>query len=81
MDKRKVRVLVKTLENVIESLKLELDDEEEQHPQNSIKLTDLIEKPLSDEEVQYYEEDDSGPEVLLNSKEEQEFYGRFKLGD
>jgi hypothetical protein len=79
MNKRKVSLLVKTLENVIESLKLELGEEEEQ-PQNSIKITDLIEKSLSDDGINYYEED-SGPDVLLNSKEEQEFYSKFKLGE
>jgi hypothetical protein len=80
MDRRKVSLLVRTLENVIESLKLELGEEEEQQPQNSIKLTDLIEKPLPDDDMDYYEED-TGPDVLLNSKEEQEFYSKFKLGE
>lgn len=82
MNKKKVALLIKNLEIVIESLKLEIGDEYESEvqPSNTVKLTDLIEKPLQEEDIDYYEEDE-GPDVLLNNKEEQEFYSKFKLGD
>jgi hypothetical protein len=80
MNKRKVKLLVENLENLLECLKLELEDEEEQS--NTIKISDLIAQvPPEDDEVDYYEEKDDGPDILLNNKEEQKFYERFNLGE
>jgi hypothetical protein len=82
MNKKKISLLLKNLELLVETLKCEIEDEEDLEPQpkNTVKLTDLIEKPLQEEDIDYYEVDE-GPNVLLNNKEEREFYARFKLGD
>ena len=79
MNKRKVNLLIQNLENLLECLKLELEDDEEE--KNIVKITDLIPQVAPDEAVEYYEEEDDGPDILLNNKEEQKFYERFSLGE
>jgi hypothetical protein len=79
MNKKKVNLLIQNLENLLECLKLELEDDEEE--KNIVKITDLIPQVALDEDVEYYEEGDDGPDILLNNKEEQKFYGRFNLGE
>jgi hypothetical protein len=81
MDIRKVRLLVKNMELLLESLNLELEDEEEPDQKNIIKISDLVNQVPVPDKVAYYEEDDGGPDILLNNKEEREFYEKFRLGE
>jgi hypothetical protein len=81
MNKKKIRLLVKNIELLLESLKLELEDEEETESGNIIKISDILQQPIVDEGIGYHEESDDGPEILLNNKEERLFYERFKLGE
>lgn len=83
MDKKKVKLIINNIENSLKLLKLELNETEETEQPNTISIADFVKGPNVDlPEPDYYEEDDvEANDILLNSKEEQEFYERFKLGD
>jgi hypothetical protein len=71
----KIRLIIQTIENQLELLKMELGEETRPPPENTISIADLIQNP----EPEYYEEPDEGPEILLNNAEESTFYEKFKL--
>ena len=54
MDVRKVSLIIKNMELLLESLKLEIKEKEEE--KNVIKLGDLAGGSFSDYEPDYYEE-------------------------
>lgn len=86
MNVKRIKLYIENIENVLEMMKLELEKEEEpSEPKENtvISLSEFLQKPLSelsDTEVDYYEEPDDGANVLLNSKEESDFYSNFRLG-
>lgn len=81
MNKEKITLLVQNIENLVGLLKLELGEQEEQKG-NTISIKDLIDRTEeNDSDIDYYEEDDDGPDVLLNNKQEKDFYANFKLGE
>lgn len=51
MNKQKVNLIIKNMELLIQSLKLELEEES-----NTIKIQDLIGTPIDNYEPEYYEE-------------------------
>lgn len=51
MNKQKVKLIIKNMELLIQSLKLEIEEEN-----NTIKIGDLIGTPIDDYEPEYYEE-------------------------
>jgi hypothetical protein len=75
MNKKKIQQLIVNIEGLLESLKLEIEDTE-QFPE--IKV---VQSSSMDENIVYAEEDDGGPDILINGREEREFYERFNLGD
>lgn len=87
MNKKKIILMIKNIENILETIKLEMDEEPdvETKPEskNIVSIQDLVKSAYSTDEpdVDYYEEDNDGPNILLNNNEEMEFYSRFKLGD
>lgn len=83
MDKKKVKLIINNIENSLKLLKLELNETEETEQPNTISIADFVKGSNVDlPEPDYYEEDDvEANDILLNSKDEQEFYARFKLGD
>lgn len=81
MNKKKIKLLVQNIENLVEILKIEIGDDEDEKEPNTISIKDLIHKPDDlESDVEYYEEDE-GPEILLNNKEERDFYENFRLGE
>lgn len=83
MNNKKIRLIISNIENSLNLLKMELDAEDETEKGNTISIADFVKNANGDlPEPDYYEEDDDGMNnVLLNGKEEQEFYARFKLGE
>jgi hypothetical protein len=56
MNREKVKLIIKNMELLIQSLKLELEEPEEK---NIVSLEDLIKKPsFYDYEPDYYEEEE-----------------------
>lgn len=81
MNKKKIKLLVQNIENLVELLKIEIGDDEDEKEHNTISIKDLIHKPDDlESDVEYYEEEE-GPEILLNNKEERDFYENFRLGE
>lgn len=79
---KKIQLLIQIIEQNLSLLKMELEDTEPiqtQLPDNTIKITDLIQTSEQEEQPEYYEEPDEGPSILLNTQEQEEFYKRFKL--
>lgn len=85
MNKKKILLLVNNIQGLIDTLKLELEEEEVREPsKNSITIDDLIKRMNSEtvcEQFDAIEEDCDGPDILIGSKEEREFYERFNLGE
>ena len=86
MNKKKLILHLNSIQNLIDTMRLELEEEEnviESQPNNTISIPDFIRSANVDleDEVQYAEESDGGSPILLNSKAERDFYERFRLGD
>jgi hypothetical protein len=85
MNKKKLLLHLNSIQNLIDTIRLELDEEDTYDPQpkNTISIPELIKDSYVDleEDVQYAEERDEGPKILLNNKEELKFYERFRLGE
>jgi hypothetical protein len=86
MNKKKLILHLNSIQNLIDTIRLELEEDEnviESRPNNTISIPDFIRSANVDleDDVQYAEESDDGPPILLNSKAERDFYERFRLGD
>lgn len=80
MNKKKTLLLIDSLQNLLDVLREELTENDISPTENKIHINDPLSRDISDE-IEYAEEGVDGPEILLNSKEERQFYERFNLGE
>lgn len=75
MDAKKVKVLINTIENTLELLKLELEETPStEEKDNTIDLREFLRQSYPEEdEINYAEEPDNGPGIILNSKKNKKF--------
>lgn len=87
MNKKKILLLVNNIQGLIDTLKLELDEETEEvraPDKTSITIEDLVRRMNEDTICEQFEETEEHidePDILLGGKEEREFYERFRLGE
>lgn len=87
MNKKKIMLLVNNIQGLIDTLKLEIDEEpEEIREQSRIAITveDLVKRMHENticEQFEGVEDKRNEPDILLGGKEEMEFYERFNLGE
>jgi hypothetical protein len=87
MNKKKILLLVNNIQGLIDTIKLELDEEPEEvreQSRNAISVEDLVKRMHENticEQFEGVEEESNGTDILLGGKEEMEFYERFNLGE
>ena len=86
MNNKKLLLHLNSIQNLIDIIKLELEEDEDvigSQSKNTISIQDFIKSANVDLEdgVQYTEESDDGPPIRLNNEVERDFYERFRLGD
>lgn len=70
MNKKKISLIIRNMELLIESLKLEMEDSKDDNIENIIKFEDLIQKIDDSYEPDYHEESTSKNQYRLYSDDD-----------